>query len=225
MNEAPDTRARLLDVAEELFAEHGLERVSVRDITEAAGANLGAINYHFGTREGLIEAVFERRISPVNKARLAALDALEAEARDHAPPVEAVLDALIRPAATACLNDPKGGAAFGKLFGRCLAEPGPEVEALLSRQFAPLAERFQRALSRALPDLSRTDIFWRLRFTFGALHHFLLTRDKFVPKWVGKRDAEAELRDLVGFAAAGFRSSSARNGGDEKCAAERKRRR
>jgi AcrR family transcriptional regulator len=81
MKEVKDTRLRILDVAEELFGEHGFDRVSIRDITKKARVNLAAINYHFGSKEDLIAAIFERRVVPVNEARLAALDAVERTAK------------------------------------------------------------------------------------------------------------------------------------------------
>jgi hypothetical protein len=61
-------------------------------------------------------------------------------------------------------------------------------------------------LSKALPHLSRADIFWRMKFTFGALHHLLLTKDKRVPAWA-EVDAKVQMKKLVSFATAGFRAS------------------
>src|SRR5688500_11044482 len=150
MKQPKDTRSRILDVAEELFGERGLDRVSIRDITRKAKVNLAAINYHFGSKEDLIAAVFERRVVPVNEARLAALDAVEKAAGKRIPKLEAILEAFIRPALQCSLQAPKGGAAFAKLFGRCLSEPSPAVEALLQRQFEPLVKRMHAALRRAL---------------------------------------------------------------------------
>ena len=92
------TRAALLDAAERLFSQNGIEGTSVRDITKEAGANLGAINYHFGTKDRLALEVFARRIEPVNRERIARLDALEAEAGRKKLKLEQILDALIRPA-------------------------------------------------------------------------------------------------------------------------------
>src|SRR5438093_2677913 len=160
-----DTRTRVLDVAEELFGEEGIERVSIRDITDKAKVNLAAINYHFGSKEDLIVAVFERRVVPVNEARIAALDAVEQAAGKKSPKLEAILEAFIRPALECSLQAPEGGTAFSKLFGRCLSEPSPEVEELLKKQFEPLMERMNAALMRALPRLSRSEIFWRMKFT------------------------------------------------------------
>ena len=206
MKQPGDTRSRILDVAEELFGERGLDRVSIRAITRQAKVNLAAINYHFGSKDDLIAAVFERRVVPVNEARLAALDRVEKSAGKRVPKLEAILEAFIRPALQSSLKASKGGTAFSKLFGRCLSEPSPEVEALLKSQFEPLVERMESVLMKALPYLSRADIYWRMKFTYGALHHWLLTKDKFRPDWVKEVDVETQTQKLISFAAARFRA-------------------
>src|SRR5437762_7527477 len=152
MKQPSDTRSRILDVAEELFGERGLDRVSIRDITRKAKVNLAAINYHFGSKEDLIAAIFERRVVPVNEARLAALDAVQ-KSNKRKPKLEDILEAFIRPTVQFSFGTPKGGKAFSKLFGRCLSEPSPEIESLLKRQFEPLVERVDAALMKALPNL------------------------------------------------------------------------
>ena len=207
MSDSPqDTKSRILDVAEELFSEQGLDRVSVRHITEAAKVNIASVSYHFGGKEELIAAVFERRISPVNQARVAALDKLETKAGTKAPNVEQIMEAFIRPAVECCEDDDKGARAFGKLFGRSLAETRPELEQWLRRQFQPVAARMEKALMRALPHLSRADIFWRMKFTFGSLHHWMLTKDKFLPEWASQSSVEEQMAKLIAFAAAGFKA-------------------
>ena len=169
--------------------------------------NLAAINYHFGSKEDLIAAVFERRVVPVNQARLAALDSGERSAKKN-PKLEAILEAFIRPPLQCSCGTPKGGTAFSKLFGRCLSEPSPEIEALLKKQFEPLMERMDAALMKALPKLSRSEIFWRMKFTFGALHHWLLTKEQISarPGW-RRSDVEEQIQKLISFAAAGFRAA------------------
>ena len=77
---SPDTASRILDAAEALFMEHGFDGTSMRMITGQAGVNLAAINYHFGSKEGLFQGVFRRRLTDLNRRRVAELDALEAEA-------------------------------------------------------------------------------------------------------------------------------------------------
>ena len=75
-----ETRDRILDAAEAAFMRYGFEGASMRTITAAAGVNLAAANYHFGSKEGLLCAVFRRRLDGLNRERLAVLDVLEAEA-------------------------------------------------------------------------------------------------------------------------------------------------
>jgi len=204
MKELKGTRSRILDTAEELFGEQGFDRVSIRDITKKARVNLAAINYHFGSKEDLIAAIFEREFVPVNEARLAALGAVQSGKKD--PRLEDILEAFIRPTVRCSIGKPKGGKAFSRLFGRCLSEPSPEIETLLKRQFEPLVERMDAALMKALPQLTRSEIFWCMKFTFGALHHWLLTKDRFLPAWLEKSEAEEQIQKLISFSAAGFRA-------------------
>src|SRR5688572_26196161 len=88
-----DTRGRLLDAAERLFAAKGFEATSLRDVTAKAKANLAAVNYHFGSKEALVRAVFERRLGEVNRRRLALLDGI-GRVR---PAPEQILHAFIAP--------------------------------------------------------------------------------------------------------------------------------
>ncbi len=201
-----DTASHILDVAEELFSEQGLDRVSIRDITRQAKVNLASVNYHFGGKMALISAVFERRLVPLNEARLAALEAVEQQAGKKAPRLERILEALVLPTVQSALQA-SPGEAWSKLFGRSLSEPSPEVEAMLKTQFEPLAEKMHRLLRRALPRLSASEIFWRLKFTFGSLHHWLLTRDRFLPDWLEDSDVEEQTQKLISYAAAGFRAA------------------
>src|SRR5436853_4419176 len=94
---AAATTERIMDAAERLFADHGFEGTSIRDIVEAAKVNLAAIHYHFRSKEALLEAVLTRRISIVNEARLQRLQAVETAAGSRSPSVEAVLRAFIVP--------------------------------------------------------------------------------------------------------------------------------
>src|SRR3982750_4118509 len=97
---AADTKARMLDAAEALFMEHGFEATSLRSITAAAGVNLAAVNYHFGSKEELFQAVLTRRLDPMNHARLSLLTRLEAAAAPQPLSCEKILTALFVPALT-----------------------------------------------------------------------------------------------------------------------------
>jgi AcrR family transcriptional regulator len=206
MTSASETKHRVLEVAESLFGELGVDRVSIRDITEAAKVNVAAVNYHFGSKEELIAAVFERRLAPLNSERLRLLDQVEAKSGTSGPSVEQILEAFVHPALRCCQENANSNSAFARLLGRCLAETRPEVEVLLREQFAPVAARFEKALMKACPHLPRSDVYWRLKFTFGALHHWLMTREKFIPNWAEKTSVDDQVSKLITFTAAGFRA-------------------
>ncbi|HYL25936.1 MAG TPA: TetR family transcriptional regulator, partial [Burkholderiales bacterium] len=101
-----ETRTRILDAAEELFMQHGFEGTSMRLLTAKAEVNLAAVNYHFGSKHALVEAVFRRRLDPMNAARLAELDKLEAAER--LPQPEGIIRAFIAPGLR-LMEDAKGG--------------------------------------------------------------------------------------------------------------------
>src|SRR5262245_16059580 len=115
------TKARILDAAEALFMEHGFEATSLRLITAAAGVNLAAVNYHFGSKEELFQSVLTRRLDPMNQARVALLDRYEREAAPGALACERILAALFVPALALARDKPRGGSNFLRLLGRAYA--------------------------------------------------------------------------------------------------------
>ncbi len=202
------TRERLLDVAEELFARRGLDAVSVRDITREAGANLGAITYHFGTMRRLIVAVFERRMAPLSRQRLEALEALEKSVGRGALPLEGVLEAMFRPAVMEAIDKQRKGMLFGKLMARSMMDPNPYLEKYIHGHIEPVIRRFDAALLRAMPNLTPEDVFWRMHLLVGGLHQSLLMMGRKPPGGIPplRMDAESYLRRFVAFAAAVFRA-------------------
>jgi len=165
------TRTVILDAAERLFSENGIEGTSVREITRAAGVNLGSINYHFGTKDRLALEVFARRLEPVNRERIARLDALEKASGRPELKLELIIEALVRPAVEVKEASAAGCDDFMRLISRCFQEPNPELKKFVEQQFAEVAGRFDSAILRALPGLPPGELFWRMNFLFGALHH------------------------------------------------------
>lgn len=200
------TKERILLVAERLFAEKGVEGASLRDITEKAGVNLASVNYHFGSKDSLISAVFARYFTPMNKDRLALLDVVERKAGDGPPPLEAVMDAYIRPVVVHGI-DPRHG-EFMRLAGRCLSEPASHIAKYVLPHFEDLIVRFDDVVSRCLPSLSPDEIFWRMNFILGALHHTLHVwsrLDILTHKPENRTKSEELIRQLVSFATAGLK--------------------
>lgn len=207
------TRRRLLEAAEELFSERGFERVSVRDVTEKAGANVAAINYHFGSREGLVERVIERYITPVNEERVARLEALERKAGGKPVAVEQLLDAFIRPFVTQVRRSELSERLSLKLMGRMIADHSGRMPAVVEVQFQSMIRRFIRAFGRALPDLGIEELVWRLHFVVGAMIHAMSHEEmlqRLTDGSAGDPGTEATLSRLLRFAAAGLKQG----GGD-----------
>ncbi|HYD55376.1 MAG TPA: TetR/AcrR family transcriptional regulator [Burkholderiales bacterium] len=171
------TRTRILDVAEELFMQLGFEGTSMRVLTTKAGVNLAAVNYHFGSKDALIEAVFRRRLDPMNAQRIKELDELEAQAKGKALEPDAVIRAFVRPGLSHLEDTKGGGRNFIRLLGRTYTEPNKPIRVLIGQLYAPAMERYKKALERALPQMQRDELVWRMHFMFGTLAYTLAATD------------------------------------------------
>jgi AcrR family transcriptional regulator len=170
-----ETRTRILDAAEALFMQHGFEATSMRQLTAAAGVNLAAVNYHFGSKHALIEAVFRRRLDPINAARVSALDDLEKQ--DHVLTPDAIIRAFLAPSLRLMEDARDGGRNFTRLLGRTYTEPNKALRQLIGQMYAPAMQRYKAALERALPRMPRDELVWRMHFMFGTLAYTLAATD------------------------------------------------
>lgn len=200
---ALDTRDRILDAAERLFADHGFDGTSLRQITDDARANLAAVNYHFGSKEDLYQQVFIRRIVPINERRLQMLDEAAVRAKGGPLPTCAIFDSFIRPIFEMADRAP----SFLRLLARNIGAPPPFMAAVIETQFRPLIGRYVKALHEALPQLPPKTTFWRMHFVVGATfhcasHHF--TIDRLSGGLCHADDREEMLQHLVDFAVAGM---------------------
>jgi AcrR family transcriptional regulator len=212
------TKQRLIEAAEMLFADEGFDRVSVRDITNKAGANVAAVNYHFGSREGLVAVVMARYINPVTEERLARLEALERRAAGKPLAIEEILEAFIRPFTTQVRRSELSEKLFFKLMGRMFGQQGCELPPVVETLFITMATRFQKAFSKALPGLPADEIWWRMHLMSGAMIHTMAHSDK-VQRMsggeAGNPTTEQTLSRFIRFAAAGMRQGASEGGADE----------
>ncbi len=203
-----ETRRRILDAAEGLFMQHGFEGASMRLLTSTAGVNLAAVNYHFGSKDALIEAVFQRRLDPMNTARLAELDRLEREAGGEPLAPYAIIRAFVGVALPMIEDTRNGGRNFVRLLGRTYTEPATPIRTLIGRMYAPTIERFKAAFEKSLPELPGGELFWRMHFMFGTLSYTLAATDTvqliagFKPE--DRHDSRALQERLVQFLTAGL---------------------
>ena len=202
-----DTKERILDAAEQLVAEQGVVGASVRAIASAADVNLASINYHFGSKDSLVQAVLARRVGPVNQERLELLDELESAAGDGPPSTRGLVEAFVRPALRLRRMDANKWRILQRLLGHTISLPTGETRDLFLQQFSEVVQRFTAAMSRALPDLSGREIFWRFFFMVGAMVQTLAMADdmpRFSDDLCGEVDAETTERWLVPFLTAGL---------------------
>ena len=202
---AADTKQRILDTAERLFSDKGFPATSMRDITQEAGANLAAVNYHFGSKEALMIAVLERSTAPVNRARLERLDALEAAAGDAPVQTEQIVRAFLTPVFEKWCEWGQGDPKFLKLVGRIHAEVDQELRAKFMKQFGTIRRRFTASFQRSLPELEPVEVHWRVLFLIGSMAYtmtwgasIIKTNDH------ARRDPTQILESLIQFATSGM---------------------
>lgn len=204
---AADSKQRLLDAAEQLFSERGFHATSLRQITTAAGANLAAVNYHFGSKDGLIAAVFERVVRPVNAERMRMLD--EIEANGGRPTLEGIVRAFVAPPFRFRHVHQDQAERALRLYGRTHAASDPRIHAIFVRQFETVRRRFTAALATALPELPEQELHWRIHFLIGTMAQTMAAPERLVALSDGAcdpYDSEATLARLVPFLVAGLRA-------------------
>jgi AcrR family transcriptional regulator len=197
------TRERLLDAAEKLFAERGFSAVSTRMITDEAGANSAAMHYHFGSKEVLIRAIFDRRLGPINQTRERLL--AEACAAREPPDISRVLTAFIGP--TLALGGTPGEQYFRVIAGRASMDPAPEVRRTVFEFYDSVGKCFVAAIEKACPHLEREELFWRLACVYGAMIYVRVDNGRLQRIFgdeMSMSDADEALRHIIPFLAAGL---------------------
>jgi AcrR family transcriptional regulator len=204
----PDTKQRILNAAEELFAVHSFHATSLRAITQQAGVNLASVNYHFGSKDALLDAVIERRLEPLNARRSELLDEVERMAEDSGQPPEirAVWRAFVEP--TLLLRKTDAGAEyFITLVGRALAEPHGTATSIFLKQMGPLMFRFFEMSCSALPSIPRQLLFWRMHFAIGSFSHLMRSNEQspLLPEGVSSTvEMESLIEMLLDYTVAGL---------------------
>lgn len=210
----PETgrRTRILDAAEHTFADFGFDGASMRQIVLKAKVNLATVYYYFGSKEGLMAAVFDRRLGPLRQEHLELLEQFEREARGRPLPVEKILEAMLEPPLRLAGTASAQARAVRRLLGRIVIEPNPRFQELLRSQHEAVRAALLKALRRSLPDLPLTDLRWRFEFFWGALAFVLCNPGKIEKMTRGKcnpADTRTVLAQMTAFFSAGLRAPAA----------------
>ena len=204
---AQNTKTRLLDAAERLFGENGLDATSIRDVTKRAGANVASVSFHFGSKEGLIREVFLRRLKPLTEKRLENLGKLQ-----HAPTpptADALLQAFLAPLIDMSESPARGTQAFLRLFARTLVDPAPVIEDIFARELGDYTQTYFSAFAKTITHISRDELADRLDFMVGAIGHALsdTARQRLasrISQTDTSQDGDKRLARLTHFALAGL---------------------
>jgi len=206
-----NTKDSILNAAEQLFAERGFDATSMRAITAAAGVNLAAVNYHFQSKENLLQALFTRRLDRLNQRRMELLDRYEGEYKGKPIPLEKLIRALIEPMFDHAGDHPRAGNAFGVLMGRMYSSPQSSLGDILLADIRNFAERFKGAIQRTLPGIAVEDLYWRTFFALGSTVHTLASShilQKISRGLCDPDDRQRTLEKLTAFIVAGIKASA-----------------
>ena len=208
MNGKNSTKDRILNAAEGLFAERGFAETSLRMITSRANVNLASVNYHFGSKKALIQAVFDRFLQQLSEGLNKGF--LELEQRPEAPTIEQVIEALLNPVLAIDEVRVNGTAIFMRLLGRAYAETQGHLRRFMLERYGYLLGRFNKQIQRAYPELPANQLFWRLHFMLGSMV-FTLAGSQALQE-IAESDFKEDVdvagiaKRLVSFLAAGMRA-------------------
>lgn len=203
-----DTRQAILEAGEALFSERGFGAVALREIAREAGVNVGSVTYHFGSKAGLLEAIYNRHTRPMNARRLE----LMSEARriaDNDQRLMAILRAYVLPAFTSLHDDAGGGARFTRVRAVLSAEGNVQAREIIAKAFDATSRTFIDAIAECLPGARREDIVWRSQFLLGALYYTLINPERITRLSEGLADGSNRQRAIEEVVKAAFASFKA----------------
>src|SRR5664279_3632370 len=180
------TRTAILNAAERLYADRGFGDVTLRDIVAAAGVNLAAVNYHFGSKDELIAELFVSRSLATNRERLNELRRAEELGAGRAE-IDAILRALVGPTLRGCLGPDREGSTAARFMIRASIESVPPIRRIKNREVDHL-RKFAAAMRRSLPDRSEVDLYWGLHFALAMAHHTIRESERLTRLSDGKCD-------------------------------------
>lgn len=183
------TKLKILDAAEVLFAESGFADTSLRQITAKAEVNLASVNYHFGSKKELIQAVLDRYLS-IFMPRLDEEFKLLASQKVQ-PSLQQVFSAFTRPLLELNGVRSRGTAMFLLLLGRGYTDVQGHLRWYFVTQYGEALQRFVELVQTAYPELPNSEIFWRLHFTLGTVVFAMASSEALID--ISRADFEEEV--------------------------------
>ncbi|MBD1577971.1 TetR/AcrR family transcriptional regulator [Vibrio sp. S11_S32] len=198
------TKAKIMDVAEALFAEHGFNDTSLRTITTKAGVNLASVNYHFGDKKTLVRAVLNRYLEAFMPELEKSLHILN---QTDCYNMRAVFNTLSAPLMSLDKVRPNGASRFMLLTGRGYTDVQGHLRWFITTRYSSVLNLFTDSVKKASPGIDEEMLFWRLHFTLGTCV-FTMSSSKALAdiafnSYGKKVDSDAVIQQLIPFLAAG----------------------
>lgn len=205
-----DSRDKLLDSAEFLFAEHGFDGCTLRHIADHAGVNQGMIHYFFRTKENIFREAYFRRGSVITARRLALLEREEYSSGGQPVPLERLIEIFLEPVYEMALGG-DGGRSFLRMQARLQLDGSPYGKEIRQTLYDESSRRFVAALKRSMPRVSWEEVCWRFTFLLGAYQYVLADTGRLEAISMGQlngSDLQQAMRYLVPFLVAGMNRPS-----------------
>jgi AcrR family transcriptional regulator len=205
-----ETVERILDAAEVLFAERGFSETSLRTITSAAGVNLAAVNYHFGSKKALIQAVFERFLDPLVVEIEQRIEQINQDS--NGVDVETLLGVLSASIYEVHGRSTNRANAFMRLLGLAYTQSQAHLRNYISERYGEAFQRFGGLLKPALPGATPDELFWHTHFALGTAIFTLSNLEALramAENDTGQRSSVDKIVErLTAFMASGLRNAS-----------------
>lgn len=198
---------RILDAAEQMFAEFGYHGFTLKDLAKRVGISSTLIHYHFSGKESIYEAVWARKVPASTRNRLETMRRYAEEAGDNVT-VEGALHAWIDPDLKLHLDDQEYWAAIGKISAQANSAAGWGAEKM-TNYFNPVGLALIELLKKAMPGSSEETIFWGYHFLSGAMTHNMARTGRLDELSNGRCSSDdfASIRKhMATFMAAGFKA-------------------
>ncbi|EDP99253.1 TetR/AcrR family transcriptional regulator [Shewanella benthica] len=200
-----DTKTRILDAAEKLFAERGFSETSLRLITSKAEVNLASVNYHFGSKKELIRAVLARYLDVFMPAASSEIVSLQSSNKDAS--LNDIFSTLVKPLLDLNQLRSEGTRTFLQLLGRGYIESHGHLMWFITTHYGDHLTQFVKAVVDSAPHIPPAEMFWRLHFTLGTVVFTMASADALTEiaaaDFGEHNDIEAVIRKVIPYISAG----------------------
>ncbi|MEI6858852.1 MAG: TetR/AcrR family transcriptional regulator [Shewanella sp.] len=205
MSNRSDTKTRILDAAEKLFAERGFSETSLRLITSKAEVNLASVNYHFGSKKELIRAVLARFLDVFMPAASFEIDKLQRSDEDAS--INDIFSILVKPLLDLDQVRSEGTRTFLQLLGRGYIESQGHLRWFITTHYSEHLNQFVKAVANSAPHIPPAEMFWRLHFTLGTIVFTMASAEALTEiaaaDFGEHNDIEAVIRKVIPYLSAG----------------------